>query len=93
MFHVADAGSWLTSSTPTASLTNSALPKPLCVVPGLKGERLGDAKFDLELSNCTLGKVKRVHSTKRNRKKVVSQSPHSGRRLRPGSRVNVKIGK
>jgi hypothetical protein len=93
VFHVADAGSWVTNSTPTGTLTNSALPKPLCVVPNVLKERLSDVKFDLDLSNCTLGKVKKVHSAKKNRKKVVAQSPRPGRRLRPGSKVNLKVGK
>jgi hypothetical protein len=93
VFHVADAGSWLTSSTPTAPLTNSALPKPLCIVPRLKGDSRSDLTFDLEISDCSLGKVTRVHSTMKNRKKVISQSPRPGRRLRPGSKINVKIGK
>src|SRR5262249_53254113 len=35
-FHVAASSSWLTNATPMATLTNSALPKPACVVPPLK---------------------------------------------------------
>ena len=93
VFHVADSGSWLTTSTPTAALTNSALPKPMCVVPGLKRYHVRFAREVLAEENCRLGKVKRVHSTKKNRRLVVSQSPKRGRHLPPGSKVNVKIGK
>jgi hypothetical protein len=94
VFHVADAGSWLTSSNPTATLTNSKLPKPVCVVPRLVGEPILFAKLDITYSDCRLGKVKRVHAkSKKWRKRVVSQSPPPGRRLRPGAKVNVKIGK
>ncbi len=93
VFHVADAGSWASSSTPAAVLTNSALPKPLCVVPNVRKYHLHFARELLGDANCRLGKVKTVHSTKKNRKTIVSQSPAPGRRLPPGSRVNVKIGK
>jgi len=93
MFHVADAGSWVTSSTPTATLTNSALPKPRCVVPRVSGYHVPFAKELLAEANCRLGKVKRVHSTKKNRRLVVSQSPAPRRNLRPGSKVNVKVGR
>ncbi len=91
--HVADAGSWVTSSAPTARLTNSALPKPLCVVPNLRRYPVRYAKEILGEANCTLGKVKRVHSTKKNRKKIILESPRPGRRLRPGSKVNLEVGK
>jgi hypothetical protein len=93
VFHVADAGSWLTSSTPTAKLTNSALPKPRCVVPQLAGDSVPFAKGQLVNANCRLGKVTRVHAAKRNRGKVVSQRPAPRRNLPPGSKVNVKVGK
>jgi hypothetical protein len=93
VFHVADAGAWLTSSTPTAALTNSALPKPRCVVPRLAGYYVPFAKEELDDANCRLGNVKRVHSAKRNKRKIVSQSPAAWRNLPPGSKVNVKVGK
>jgi hypothetical protein len=93
VFHVADSSSWLTSSTPTAKLTNSALPKPRCVVPHLKKYPLDLAKYFLFNSNCRLGKVTKVHAAKKYKRKIVSQSPAPGRNLPPGSKVKVKIGK
>ena len=93
VFHVTDADSWLTSSTPTAKLTNSALPKPRCVVPQLAGYYVPFAKGQLVNANCRLGKVTRVHAAKRNRGKIVSQRPAPRRNLPPGSKVNVKVGK
>jgi hypothetical protein len=93
VFHVADAGSWVTSSTPAATLTNSALPKPVCVVPGLRGAPVFLARLLLPAFNCRLGKVKRVHvKNKRLRKLIVSQSPAPGRH-RAGTKVSVKVGK
>ena len=82
-----------TSSTPTAKLTNSALPKPVCVVPKLVGKPLFSAKDILDDTNCFLGNVKKVHSTKKNKGRVVSQSPAAKRHLRPGSKINLKVGK
>ena len=93
VFHVADAGSWLTSSTPTAKLTNSALPKPRCIVPGLKKYHVSFAKQVLADADCRLGKVRKVHSAKKNKGKIVSQSPAPRHNLSPGSKVNVKVGK
>lgn len=93
VFHVADAGSWLTSSTPTAVLTNSALPKPRCVVPQLAGYDVPFAKGVLADANCRLGTVTRVHAAKRDKGKVVSQKPAPRRNLPPGSKVNVEVGK
>ncbi len=94
VFHVADASSWLTSSTPSATLTNSALPKPVCVVPKLVGKSLGQTKDTLRYTNCLLGKVTKARAkTKKQRGHVLSQSPAPKRHLPPGSKVNVKIGK
>ena len=92
VFHVSDASSWLTSSTPTATLTNSALPHLDCVVPRLVGLRLATAKVRLRHAQCRLGRVTKVHSrTKKGR--VVSQSRPPRRHLAPGWYVNVKVGK
>lgn len=93
MFHVADAGSWATSSTPTAMLTNSALPKPRCVVPRITGYHVGFAKELLAEKNCRLGRVRRVHSTRKHRRLIVSQRPAPRRNLPPGSKVSVKVGR
>jgi hypothetical protein len=93
VFHTADPASWQTSSSPTARLTNSALPKPLCVVPNIKGFHIPFAKELLDNANCRLGKVKRIHSTRKNRKLILSQSPAPKRHLPPGSKVSVKIGR
>jgi hypothetical protein len=94
VFHVADPTSWLTSSAPAATLTNSALPKPACVVPPLKGLTVADAKLFLPYENCRLGKVSRVHAkSKKLRKRIVSQNRAPGRHLRPGAKINVRVGK
>jgi hypothetical protein len=93
VFHGESASSWLTSSTPTAKLTNSALPKPHCVVPHLVGKTLFRAKETLSYTNCLLGKVKKVHSTKKNKGRVFWQSRAPKRHIPPGSKITIKVGK
>jgi hypothetical protein len=93
VFHAADASSWVTSSTTTAILTSSALPKPACVVPRLVGRALYLAKDTLDQTNCRLGKVTKVRSTKKNRRRVLWQSRAPKLRLPAGSKINLKIGK
>ncbi|MCI4354831.1 MAG: PASTA domain-containing protein [Thermoplasmata archaeon] len=100
VFHVSDASSWLTSSTPTAKLTNSALPRPVCVVPRLVGlgfsglANYGWAWYALAHSKCLLGRVRKVHAkTKKWRGRIVSQSPAPGKHRPAGTKINLKVGK
>ncbi len=96
LFHVSDANSWLTSSIPTATLTNSALPRPVCVVPRLVGLSLALAKDELasSYSKCRLGRVTKVPAkSKKWRRRIVSQRPAPGKHLPAGARINVKVGK
>lgn len=93
VFHAAGADSWSTSSTPSATLTNKALPKPVCVVPRLVGKSVSQAKDTLYFTNCLLGRVQKVHSTKKNRRRVLWQSRAPKRHVAPGSKINVKVGR
>ncbi|HEX2392918.1 MAG TPA: IPT/TIG domain-containing protein [Solirubrobacterales bacterium] len=61
-----------------------------CVVPKLKGKRLGAAKNALRSAGCTLGEAS---GAKGRKAKVVKQRPKPGRVLAPGAKVNVKLGK
>jgi hypothetical protein len=88
VFHVADAGSWVSSSTPTATLTVSALER--CVVPRLKGLTVAAARASLKARSCSLGRVRRVVAKGRPGR-VVSQSERPGLRLRVGTKVSVKV--
>jgi len=90
VFHVADASSWATSSTPNATLTDKAL--AACVVPKLKGLTLSGAKAALGVGRCKLGKVTKVHTTHK-KGRVLSQSRKTGTRLAINAKVNVKVGK
>ena len=91
VFHVADASSWASSSTPTAILTDSALNQ--CVVPRLKGLTVSAARSALRARSCRLGRVRRVVHPRAKRGHVVSQSRNPGSRWAVGARVAVKIAK
>jgi len=90
VFHVSDAGSWKSTSTPNARLTVKALEQ--CVVPRLIGLKVSAVKSTLKSRSCRLGKVKRAHA-KRKTGRVVSQSKKPGSRLPVGAKVSVKVAK
>ncbi len=89
VFHVADASSWASSSTPAAVVT--VPPVEPCIVPKLIGLTVSAAKARLTASNCSLGKVQRVPSKKGKKGRVVSQSRAPGAPLVHGANVNVKV--
>ncbi len=92
LFHVADASSWASSSSPNAVLTDKKL--AACVVPKLKGLKLSAAELALAAGRCNLGKVAKVHAkTKKARGKVLSQSKKPGKRLAIGAKISIKVGK
>jgi hypothetical protein len=91
LFHVSDASSWVSTSTPTAILTNSALNS--CVVPRLKKLTVPAAKAALKARSCRLGRVRRVHATRGRRGHVISQSLKPGSRPPVGTRVAIKVKK
>lgn len=64
-----------------------------CVVPKLKGKKLSAAKAKIKKAGCKVGKVKRVHGSKRKRGKVVQQSPKPGKLGAPGTKVSLKVGR
>jgi hypothetical protein len=79
-------------TTVTASFTASPPPPTQCVVPRLRGKKLGAAKIALRKAHCRVGKVTHVKSTRRHRNRVISQSPRPGAHLRSGSKVALKVG-
>ena len=90
VFHVANASSWASDSTPAATLTDKALAD--CVVPKLVGLKISAARSALKAQGCRLGKVTRVHATYK-RGRVVSQSTKPRARLPHGAKVGVKVAK
>lgn len=64
---------------------------PACTVPKVKGLALRAAKAKLARAYCRLGAVKRTHSTRRRRGKVLRSSPAAGARAL--GKVNLVIGR
>jgi hypothetical protein len=81
-------------TTVTATFTAEQPPPPptRCVVPNLKGKKLGAAKIAIRRAHCTVGEVKKVKSTRRHRNRVLSQSPKPGAHLRKGAKVSLTVG-
>lgn len=63
-----------------------------CVVPQLKGKHLKGAKKRIRKAGCRVGRVSRRDGGTAKTGKVVHQGPKAGRRLAPGTRVNVTLG-
>jgi hypothetical protein len=64
-----------------------------CVVPKLRGLTLKKAKARIKRAHCTVGKITRKRSVKSKRGKVLTQKPKPGKRLSPGARVNLTVGR
>jgi dienelactone hydrolase len=62
-----------------------------CVVPKVRKMKKRRAKKKLAAANCTLGKVKRKHSSRVAKGKIVKQKPKPGTVLPAGSPVKVKV--
>ena len=80
-------------TTVTSTFTaNPPPPTTQCVVPKLKGKKLGAAKIAIRKAHCRVGKVTKVKSTRKHRNRVLSQNPKPGKHLREGSKVALKVG-
>ncbi|HEX3173823.1 MAG TPA: PASTA domain-containing protein [Solirubrobacterales bacterium] len=62
-----------------------------CRVPKLEGKKLRAARKALDKRNCGLRKVKRRHSRKVPKGKVIAQKPRAGKGLKEGGKVTVVI--
>ena len=63
-----------------------------CVVPKLKKKTLKAAKKKLRKAGCKAGKVTKRGNVTAKTGKVVKQSKNAGRKLAPGTGVNVTLG-
>lgn len=80
------------NTTVTADFTTTPPPGTKCVVPRLRGKKLGAAKIAIRKAHCRVGKVTHVKSTRRHRNRVLSQHPQPGTHLRKGARVSLTVG-
>jgi beta-lactam-binding protein with PASTA domain len=64
------------------------------VVPNVLHLRLAQAKAKIRRRHCGVGHVKRKHSSRANRGRVIKQNPRgSSRRRRNGFPVNLTVGR
>jgi uncharacterized repeat protein (TIGR01451 family) len=64
-----------------------------CVVPKVLGLTLKKAKARIRRAHCTVGKVTKKASAKRKKGKVLAQKPKPGKRLAPGAKVKLTVGR
>jgi hypothetical protein len=67
-------------------------PEP-CLVPNLVRKTLPVARRRLARTSCHLGRVTRVYSRRVAKGRVLSQRPRAGRRLGPGTLVNLVLSR
>ena len=67
--------------------------RPPCVVPNVRGKKLGAASSAIKTRHCKLGKVKYLKSTRKQKGKVIRQTPAPGKRLGSNAKVNLWLGK
>lgn len=63
-----------------------------CLVPRLKTKSLKAAKKQLRKAGCKVGKLKKTAGATAKSGKVVKQGPKPGKKLAPGTKVNVTLG-
>ena len=76
----------------SAAVTITYKPPP-CKVPKLRGKKLSAAKRALTSSACAVGKVKREHSRKVRKGRVVSSRPAAGTTHPRGTKVALVISR
>lgn len=64
-----------------------------CIVPKLKGKTLKAAKKALRGAHCSLGKVTKRHSSRKNRGHILGTNPGAGAKLASGAAVKLTVGK
>jgi hypothetical protein len=69
-----------------------APPPVRCRVPRVIGQTLARARRTIRLARCSVGRVRRVRSSRR-RGRVFRQTPRAGRRLVRGSPVNLVVSR
>jgi hypothetical protein len=72
---------------------SSAASAPGCVVPKVKGKKLGAAKGAITAAHCSVGKIGKAFSAKIKRGTVISQSPKPGTSGAAGAKVKLMVSK
>jgi hypothetical protein len=85
-----------TTSRASATFTPTGCPvapPTRCKVPSLRHRRLAVAKGAIRNAHCGVGNVRRKASSRRNRGRVIAQSPAAGQLFAAGKKVNLVVGK
>jgi hypothetical protein len=77
-------------SASSASALTARVPY-ICTVPKLKRKTLAAARRALGTRHCSLGRIRRAHSRRVRRGRIVSQRPAAGRQLEERARVSVVV--
>jgi hypothetical protein len=64
-----------------------------CVVPNVKGKRLAAAELSIDSRGCSLGMVTKATSPTVKKGRVISQTPRTGRHLKPWAQVCLVVSK
>jgi hypothetical protein len=64
-----------------------------CVVPDLKGKKLGQARSALAAADCTVGSIRPAKKKKRKHKVVVSQGVAAGTSVSDTAPIDLRLGK
>jgi subtilisin family serine protease len=67
--------------------------RPPCVVPNVLGRRLHTASSRIRARHCRLGKVRYVHSARKQRGTVLRESPSPGRHLGSNGKISLWLGR
>jgi beta-lactam-binding protein with PASTA domain len=62
-----------------------------CVVPKVAGKKLSPAKRLIRRNTCRVGSIRRAHSTKVRKGRVISQRPRAGSRHPAGFVVHLVV--
>jgi hypothetical protein len=68
-------------------------PPPKCHVPRVVGLRARSARRRIVNRHCRVGRVRRVHTRRAWRGRVVAQGRRTGRFLKRGSKINLTVGR
>ena len=77
----------------TATFNAPPLAPPSCKVPKVVGLALKNARTKIVRAHCKVGKIAKKHAAKKKRGKVVGQSPKAGKKLKPGAKISLTVGK
>lgn len=74
-------------------LTRRITASPRCLVPAVTNKPLAAAKRAIRAAHCQVGQIRLAYSARVQRRRVISQRPHAGTRLKNGGRVDLLVSR